>query len=342
MTVPAGCDDHLWSIILAGGNGERLQPLVRRWLGHPKPKQYCSFVGSRSMLQHTWDRADRLGAPERKVTVVSRQHCQEALAQLGDRAGTLAVQPANRDTAAGIYLPLTYLRARDPNATVVLYPSDHFVYPEERFVDAVRHAVLALELLKDRVVLIGVPPDRPEPEYGWILPGPQLGTYGGFPLQAVSAFIEKPDLPQLQAALASGGYWNTLVTVAKLKTLWQAGWDCFPDLMTQFDRLQEAIGTSWEVAMLESVYHTMPRYNFSTDLLERLSERIAALEMDGVLWSDWGRVDRIVHTLRRIGKTPVFPVELGLAVGERKISSANGVGWRTALHSHAAPWRNRA
>ncbi len=51
-----GLNNHLWSIILAGGEGERMRPFIRRWLGHHKPKQYCTFVGSRSLFQHTVDR----------------------------------------------------------------------------------------------------------------------------------------------------------------------------------------------------------------------------------------------------------------------------------------------
>jgi mannose-1-phosphate guanylyltransferase len=67
-----GCKrDDLWSIILAGGEGERLRPLMQRWLGQHKPKQYCTFVGTRSMLQHTLDRADQISDPEQKVTVIA-------------------------------------------------------------------------------------------------------------------------------------------------------------------------------------------------------------------------------------------------------------------------------
>jgi mannose-1-phosphate guanylyltransferase len=85
---PHSTSDQLWSIILAGGEGTRVSSLVHRWLGRPKPKQYCAFVGTRSMFQHTLDRASRLTPPERMVTVVAHGHRHEALAQLDGRGAT--------------------------------------------------------------------------------------------------------------------------------------------------------------------------------------------------------------------------------------------------------------
>ena len=128
MRNSVGHRSRLWSIILAGGEGERVRPLIQAWLGCHKPKQYCSFIGTRSMFQHTLDRAVRLTRPERIMSVIARGHLQEALAQLEGRdAGTVLVQPKNCNTAAGIFLPLTFIRAQDASATVVIYPSDHFV-----------------------------------------------------------------------------------------------------------------------------------------------------------------------------------------------------------------------
>jgi hypothetical protein len=71
---PTPLDRNVWTIVLAGGEGERLRPLITRWLGVHRPKQYCTFVGSRSMLRHTLDRAERLTGVERTLVVVARQH----------------------------------------------------------------------------------------------------------------------------------------------------------------------------------------------------------------------------------------------------------------------------
>ncbi len=301
--------DRVWSIVLAGGEGEGVQPLVQRWLGHAKPKQYCTFVGTRSLLQHTLDRADRLTAADRKVIVVGRSHAWQAWPQLGSRSsGTVILQPANRDTAAGVFLPLTYIKARDVQATVVIYPSDHFVYPEHRFLDAVQRAVWTAEWLPNRLVLLGVPPDRLELDYGWIQPGEQLDYSSNYRIQTVRAFLEKPTAAQADAALAAGALWNTSVLVAKVETLWGTGWQCFPDLMPAFERLLGVIGTSHEAKNLGAIYEQLPIHNFSSKLLHRVPEQLAVVEMTGVLWCDWGKPERISNTLRWIGRRPAFPL----------------------------------
>jgi mannose-1-phosphate guanylyltransferase len=222
--------------------------------------------------------------------------------------GTLVLQPENRDTAAGIFLPLTYVRARDPGATVVIYPSDHFVYPESRFLDVVRQATGVAESLSDRVLLLGVMPDRLELEYGWILPGAPVPVGAlDATVQTVRAFLEKPSAAQADAALSAGALWNTFVMVSKVSTLWELGRQCFPDLIPLFERLEQVLDTSEEGWVLNSIYEAMPKKNFSSDLLQRVPQHVAVMELTGVLWSDWGKPERIVETLRRIARTPAFP-----------------------------------
>jgi len=302
-------NSHLWSIVLAGGEGKRLAPMVKRWLGEERPKQYCTFTGTRSMLQHTVDRADCLSAPERRVTVVGAHHEEEATRQLHQRGGKLVLQPANRDTAAGIYLPLTYVRAADPDATVVIYPSDHFIHPEEDFVEAVRHAVKAVDLLEDRLVLMGMRPEGKEFEYGHIKLDRYLGGYGSHSLWTMGRFIEKPG-SQMAQALGQDVLWNTMVIVAKVETLWRLGTKILPSMIRLFETFQPAIGSPRELQVLGRLYERMPVRNFSSDLLEQAPHKVAALEMHGVGWSDWGQPERIAESLRQIGKTPVFPAEL--------------------------------
>lgn len=291
-----------WSIVLAGGDGVRMQPAIRRWLGRMVPKQYCRFVGTRSMFQHTLDRTMRVTSPARTVVVVGRGH-HEAWAQIGARnPGMVLVQPRNADTAPGIFLPLTYIRARDPEGTVLISPSDHFVFPEERFLREALFAVRAAEELTDRVVLLAVRPEGPEPEYGWIRPDHELACLGVRSVRAVKTFVEKPEPALAQLAYASGALWNTFLMAGKVETFWSLGRRVLPKMMALFERLGEAIDTPKEPEMLRAIYARMPHLNFSRDLLAHVPRETAVMEMPGVWWSDWGRPDRVMKTLSRLGQ----------------------------------------
>ncbi len=297
----------LWSIILAGGEGSRISPFIKRWLGRHRPKQYCTFVGTRSLLRHTLDRAARLTPGERTLVVVDRTHLPYAQPQLPAEFGArLIAQPCNRDTAAGVFLPLTYIRRNDPGATVAIYPSDHFVYPESRFVATVREAVGEIQLLAGRLILLGVAPDELEVEYGWIHPGPSLD---GGRIRTVESFVEKPDVSEARAAMERGALWNTFVLIGKVELLWQLGWRFFPRLMTLFESLQDDIGSEREAARVSSIYTGMPSLNFSSDLLQHAPEHVAVMKLENVLWSDWGRPERIISSLKRIDRTPAFSMK---------------------------------
>jgi len=262
------------------------------------------------MLQHTLDRADRLTAPARRVMVCAREHRHEALLQLNGRPpGTLILQPAKRGTVAGIFLPLMYIRASDPEATVVIFPSDHFIYPEDGFSVVMERSIKNAEWLADRIILLGASPSSPEPEYGWIQPGPDLGWTFGHGVRAVQSFLEKPEYAKAYAAWRAGALWNTMIVVAKAETIWRLGWRSFPWLMRMFERIAEAIGTPQYQAVAEAAYQGLPIMDFASDVLQKVPDQLAVIELNDVIWSDWGKAERIVETLRRIGRQPAFPLE---------------------------------
>jgi mannose-1-phosphate guanylyltransferase len=146
---------NLGGLVLAGGEGTRLEDYVRQLRGESLPKQYVNFIGTRSMLQHTFDRAERL-IPRRKIlTVVTKHHlAPEVCRQLADRApGTVIVQPENKDTGPGI---VTYLHKRCPDAAVAVFPSDHFILEEDRFIDHVSLAARAVHHDPSQIVLLAM------------------------------------------------------------------------------------------------------------------------------------------------------------------------------------------
>ncbi|MEJ2108703.1 MAG: sugar phosphate nucleotidyltransferase [Acidobacteriota bacterium] len=168
-------------------------------------------------------------------------------------------------------------------------------------------AVDAVDILPDRLLLIGVRPNGPEPDYGWIAPGMELLRDEKYSLKTIKGFLEKPSPAKAKRLLESGCLWNTMIVIARTHTLWRLGTKFFPDTMKLFERLKDAIGTSHEPVVLHEIYGAMPEHNFSADLLERATDSAAVMPMEGVLWSDWGRAERITETLHRIGKLPNFP-----------------------------------
>jgi mannose-1-phosphate guanylyltransferase len=301
---------NLWTIILSGGNGERLRSFVERLFGREKPKQYCAFVGTRTMFQHTLDRANLLGHPEHKVTVAAKSHVERGwVGREHMPEGKVIAQPLSRDTGPGVFLPLAYVRRQDPEATVVVLPSDHYVCPESLFIKRVRNAVDAAEALPEHLVLLGAVPEKPDADLGWIELGEALPAASNPVLYGVSRFVEKPGKDEAQRVMKSGGLLNTLVIACRLKALWNLGQQHFPETMTLLEQAADAFDTNGEDAALQRIYQEMPSWNVSADLLGRSAANLTVMGLEGVVWSDWGKPERILETLHGIGDSPLVPLD---------------------------------
>lgn len=295
-------------IVLAGGEGRRLRSFVHRVRGDVLPKQYVNLIGTRSMLEHTFHRVERLIPAERLFTVVSRDHLThpEVRRQLASRPrGTVILQPENRETGPGLLLPLMHLHARFSDAVVAVFPSDHFILDEAAFMGHVDLACRAVERDPSCAVLLGVEPEGPEPEYGYILPDTADGRCGPSGARPLSCFIEKPGTDIARDLIMRGGLWNTLVVAFQLKTLLGLVREVTPGLYRAFQQIGAAIGTPREGEVVETTYRTMERVNLSRDVLEVLARRwpspLRVLPVKGVGWSDWGSEQRIANVLQRNG-----------------------------------------
>jgi mannose-1-phosphate guanylyltransferase len=296
-------------IVLAGGDGCRLKPFVHQLRGNSLPKQYVNIIGTRSMIEHAFARAEKVIPRERIFTVVNRDHLShpEARQQLSTRSeGTVVVQPANRDTYAGVLLPLMHICKHYPGATVVLFPSDHFIVEEHLFVSYVDLALLAAEQDPSRVVLLGIEPDRPETEYGYILPDGELTNSVPLYVRKIQGFVEKPDPTLAKGIIAQGGLWNTMVMIFNSDTMLDLIHRLSPEMYDAFQEILTAIGSRQERQVVNSIYGRMKSRNFSEEVLEPLAflhpSTLSVLPISGVFWSDWGSKTRIVSSLKRTGK----------------------------------------
>ena len=297
---------RLWSIILAGKEDQSTHPWLQRFLGGQKPKPFCTFVGSRSMLQHTWDRADQISHPNCKITVVGKLYLHETCSQLGGRApGTILTEPKHYGMIPSLYLALTYLRTKDQDATVIAYPSDHFIFPESRFLSTIQRAVLASERLPGHVVLVGVVPPRLNPRTVYIRPDRQLGWVSTSPIYGVRELGVTPFSSELSNIHMERNFTNTSVLISKGEILWQLGWKNLPAVMALFEEFKEAIGSSYEKAALKRLYQQVKGHSFSLNALLQGFDALAVMELQGVTWSDWETPDQIIENLATIGKQPL-------------------------------------
>jgi mannose-1-phosphate guanylyltransferase len=300
--------DLVCGLVLAGGEGKRLQPFIKSLGKGELPKQYVNFIGTRSMLEHTIDRAERVIPSERVFTIITESHLKhpEVREQLSSRPrGTVIVQPENKETSPGLLLPLMHLYKRHPSSLVLVLPSDHFIREEDRLMDHARFACMAVRSDPSRLVLLGVKPDRDESEYGYLLPSkkPQDRETKIF---EISWFIEKPEQKIARRLMRAGGLWNTMIMAFKTSTMLHWVSRLAPALYQQFQKIYQAIGTPEEADVVRDVYRRLTPSNFSKEVLEPMVKTypssLVALPVREILWSDWGTASRIRDLLKKMGQ----------------------------------------
>jgi len=311
--VPAPPTRSLWAVVLAGGRGTRLLPLTRRLFGEPRPKQYAPLVGSRSMLQGTLDRVALGVPPERTVVVSVREQAKYLASELpGPSAPHVLLQPADRGTAAGVLLPAHWIQRRDPDATVAVFPSDHFVLGERLFMKHVAEAAMFVERHPERLLLLGAVPNDAEIEYGWIETGETLGWTPSGAVLAVRGLVEKPTAGQASACFARGDLWNTLVCVGKVATLVDTGRQLLWRLHAELERVAPLLDADDNAPALRRAFGAIPSASFSTAILQECTPALAVLRLAGVTWSDWGSPRRVILSLRQTGLAPDWFRRVGL------------------------------
>jgi mannose-1-phosphate guanylyltransferase/mannose-6-phosphate isomerase len=192
-------------VILSGGSGTRLWPMSRSLY----PKQLLALVGERSLLQQTAQRV--IGAPEfaAPLIIANEEHrfiIAEQLREIGAAPDALVLEPVGRNTAPAACVAALRLAASDPDALMLVMPSDHVIGDLGAFRRATERAAAAARA--GHLVTFGITPERAETGYGYIARGaPTRGCEGAF---AVTGFVEKPDAATAEGYLASGDhFWNS-------------------------------------------------------------------------------------------------------------------------------------
>jgi mannose-1-phosphate guanylyltransferase len=287
-----------WGVILAGGSGHRLRSLTADATGTVIPKQFCSVFEGPSLLRSSIRRMHAVVEPNRIMVVVAAAHRRWWEPELADiPPENIVVQPCDRGTACGVLLPLTSILYRDPEARVVVAPSDHYVRDEQTLSNSLLDAMAHVDDRPHELVLLGMEPDRPDTEYGWITPA--HGVDGA--VRVVRSFVEKPDARLAHQLMLSGALWSSFTFVATGETLMDHFRRTLPWLV---DRFTTALGfVSWDRPdhVLLRLYDHLPTVDFSQRVLHSLTEQLHVLAVPPCGWTDLGTPQRLLECINNSG-----------------------------------------
>lgn len=293
----AVCED-IWAVVLAAGEGSRLRSLTTTSSGTAIPKQFWSLRGERSLLHEALQRATAVAPRTRRCIVVAERHRQWWEAELSaEPQENVIVQPNNRGTAIGILLPLLHIVIRDPDARVVLLPSNHHVRDESALAAALQEAMRQLQARRNQILLLGISPEDDDPELGYIVPG----IVDGSAVRKISHLVEKPSGALARSLMASGALWNSSIIVAHAKGLLQVLSYHFPNIVDEMQSVVEhSPCTGAAPAAAVRLYRRLPDVEFSRQILESVATVLRVLPVERCGWSNLETPQQVATVLRRL------------------------------------------
>ncbi len=294
------------AIILAGGDGVRLLPLTRYIAGRPMPKQFCCVTSGRTLLEETIHRVHQVVPLERIVIVVNRSHGKFYEPLLGELSRSQIVQqPSNRGTAAAILYGLERLAKIAGDASVTIFPADHFVGHDARFMTHVAFALGSIAEFPELAVILGMAPASAETSYGWIEPAAPVSPSKP-PVFRVRRFWEKPDLELARTLWRQGCLWNSFVIAANPSVLRGMIAEHAPKLLAAFTAASASLASGDEEAAAETLYAKLESVGFSEQILSRCPSNLAVQRVDDVKWSDLGEPNRVLDVLSSSHHRPAW------------------------------------
>jgi mannose-1-phosphate guanylyltransferase len=169
---------------------------------------------------------------------------------------------------------------------------------EETFMQYIEFSSEFVTSDPESIILLGVVPQQPQGEYGWIVTSERIANDNGKRVYNISRFVEKPDLFTAYQLYLADGMWNTMVIVTKAKTLLTSFKMLTPTVYDAFWEIRDFLGSSLEARVVEEVYSKLSPTNFSYSILEKNPIGLRAVRMQGVYWNDWGDAARIQSDIR--------------------------------------------
>lgn len=279
-------------VIMAGGIGSRFWPMsVPEY-----PKQFIDVLGlGRTLLQLTVDRLLPLCKIENMWIVTSEKYVSIVREQLPDLpSDNILAEPEARNTAPCIAYASRKIARRDPQARIVVTPSDALVLKTDKYRKVLQEALDFVDT-HDAIVTVGIKPSRPETGYGYIQ-STQNRVSGN--VERVAAFKEKPDLETAKYYLEDGSYyWNAGIFVWKGSTIEKSLRNYAPQIAGVMDQIEPSLFTADEQTTLKRLFPTCDKISIDYAVMEK-ADNIHVIAAD-LGWSDLGTWGSLLQNASR-------------------------------------------
>jgi len=289
-------DKNHFCVIMAGGIGSRFWPLSKTKC----PKQFLDILGiGRTLLQQTYDRFIKLMPPE-QIFIVSnleyKEHIVNQLPELPEE--NILLEPSRRNTAPCIDYANFRIHQKNPEARIVVAPSDHLIIKEEDFLRAVKQG-LDFVASNEALLTMGIVPSRPETGYGYIQSlGEKIRGHESTGLRKVKTFTEKPDLELAKVFLSSGDfYWNAGIFFWSLRTIMNSFEKHLPEIHTLFKEGVGIYGTDREGDFIQETYGNCRNISIDYGVMEKAENVYMLISEFG--WSDLGTWGSLYEQLQK-------------------------------------------
>lgn len=274
---------NLYCVIMAGGAGTRFWPISRSKF----PKQFIDILGvGKTLLQQTFDRFARICPVENIYIVTSSEYKDLTLEQLPQiSADQVLLEPARRNTAPCIIYANFRIQSHNPEAKIVVAPSDHLILNEDKFIATIEKAFTFVNQ-NNSLLTLGIEPSRPDTGYGYIQINKEEGDENS-EIRKVKTFTEKPDLELAKFFVKSGEFfWNSGIFIWSLKAIQEAFEQYLPDIYSSFNDSVELFGTDKEENAIAQIYPACTNISIDYGIMEKASNVYVLGAEFG--WSDLG------------------------------------------------------
>ncbi|MDP8262845.1 MAG: mannose-1-phosphate guanylyltransferase [Candidatus Ancaeobacter aquaticus] len=317
----------LYTVIMAGGSGERFWPMSRQ----DTPKQLLPLTSTKTLLQETIERVSRFTSVENIIIVTNEKHVKATIKQVPYiKKSNIIAEPVGRNTAPCIALAATIIAKRNPNAVMVVLPADHIIKDNNLF----KRTIIDSAKMCDKnnvLVTIGIVPRTPHTGYGYIKTGKKMRYDSKSVFHHVDRFEEKPTSLKAKKFVASDKYlWNSGMFVWKVSTILSAINEYLPSLSKDISALNNYIGKKCFSSKVKDVYHRLEKISIDYGIMEK-SQNIIVTK--GVFyWDDigsWESYNKYLshdrHNNAQKGEVILEDVHNSLIVSDDGVIAVSGV-----------------